>query len=132
MAREMKDSGVAWIGEIPVDWVLSKVSRFYRIQLGKMLQPTQKADDDTFERYLCAANVGQNRLKTDDIKQMWFSVQEKALYQISPGDLLVVEGGDVASSDIVSADLGEVYFQNSLHRVRSIDGYDVTFLAYCC
>ena len=119
-----------WIGKIPVDWVLSKVSHFYEIQLGKMLQPTQKTDNDTFERYLCAANVGQNTLKTDDIKQMWFSSQEKGLYNILPGDLLVVEGGDVASSDIVSADLGEIYFQNSLHRVRSINGFDVRFLRF--
>lgn len=130
MAREMKDSGIVWIGKIPVDWVLSKVSHFYEIQLGKMLQPTQKTDNDTFERYLCAANVGQNTLKTDDIKQMWFSSQEKGLYNILPGDLLVVEGGDVASSDIVSADLGEIYFQNSLHRVRSINGFDVRFLRF--
>lgn len=130
MAREMKDSGAVWIGKIPVDWVLSKVSHFYEIQLGKMLQPTQKTDNDTFERYLCAANVGQNTLKTDDIKQMWFSSQEKGLYNILPGDLLVVEGGDVASSDIVSADLGEIYFQNSLHRVRSINGFDVRFLRF--
>lgn len=130
MAREMKDSGIPWIGEMPVDWVLSKVSHFYEIQLGKMLQPTQKTDNDTFERYLCAANVGQNTLKTDDIKQMWFSSQEKGLYNILPGDLLVVEGGDVASSDIVSTDLGEIYFQNSLHRVRSINGFDVRFLRF--
>ncbi len=126
----MKDSGIPWIGEIPADWMLSKVSRFYKIQLGKMLQPTKKADDDTFEQYLCAANVGQNQLKTDAMKQMWFSPQEKELYKIYPGDLLVVEGGDVASSDIVSDDLGEVYFQNSLHCVRPISDYDVRFLRF--
>ncbi|MFG6350210.1 MAG: restriction endonuclease subunit S [Oscillospiraceae bacterium] len=128
--RKMKDSGIPWIGEIPADWMLSKVSRFYKIQLGKMLQPTKKADDDTFEQYLCAANVGQNQLKTDAMKQMWFSPQEKELYKIYPGDLLVVEGGDVASSDIVSDDLGEVYFQNSLHCVRPISDYDVRFLRF--
>ena len=25
--REMKDSGVEWIGEIPVDWKLNKIKR---------------------------------------------------------------------------------------------------------
>ena len=29
MAREMKDSGVAWIGEIPSDWKLSKIGSLY-------------------------------------------------------------------------------------------------------
>ena len=27
--REMKDSGVEWIGEIPKDWKLSKTKYFY-------------------------------------------------------------------------------------------------------
>ena len=27
--REMKDSGMEWIGEIPVDWELSKIGSVY-------------------------------------------------------------------------------------------------------
>ena len=34
MAREMKDSGVAWIGEIPVEWEIGKVKRFYKMTTG--------------------------------------------------------------------------------------------------
>ena len=29
MAREMKDSGVVWIGEIPVTWTLAKIGSLY-------------------------------------------------------------------------------------------------------
>ena len=35
--REMKDSGVQWIGEIPKTWSVSKVGMFYEVVLGKML-----------------------------------------------------------------------------------------------
>ena len=35
MAREMKDSGVEWIGEIPKDWELSKLKYFYEFEKGK-------------------------------------------------------------------------------------------------
>lgn len=31
MAREMKDSGVAWIGEIPADWEKNKIIRIFEI-----------------------------------------------------------------------------------------------------
>lgn len=36
MAREMKDSGVAWIGEIPADWKLSKIGSLYSQRIEKV------------------------------------------------------------------------------------------------
>ncbi len=123
-------SGIDWIGEIPEGWHVGKVSHFYNIQLGKMLQPNSSTSADTYEYYYCAANVGQNSLKYDPLKQMWFSPKEKEQYVVKVGDLLVVEGGDVASCDIVKKDLGNVYFQNALHRVRSRNKNDVRILRY--
>ena len=34
MPREMKDSGIEWIGEIPAEWTVCKVKRFYKLQTG--------------------------------------------------------------------------------------------------
>lgn len=132
MAREMKDSGVEWIGEIPREWGLAKVSYFYDIQLGKMLQPERNREDDTYENYLCAANVGGNHIKYEPLKQMWFSSAEKDAYEVKNGDLLVVEGGDVASCDVVAVEMNGVYLQNALHRVRakSKDKNDIRILKY--
>ena len=45
--REMKDSGVQWIGEIPKTWSVSKVGMFYEVVLGKMLQSEKK---DVYKR----------------------------------------------------------------------------------
>ena len=118
----MKDSGIEWIGEIPNNVNVSSVKNFYDITLGKMLQPKQESENDTLEYYFCAANLGNDCLKTNDLKQMWFSVKEKEKYSLKRGDLLVVEGGDVASSSIISTDVSNIYFQNSIHRVRPIHG----------
>lgn len=130
MAREMKDSGIAWIGEIPCGWKISKVNWFFDIQLGKMLQPNKETETDTYEDYLSAINLGGNKLKLDKIKQMWFSTAEKINLSIKKDDLLVVEGGDVASSDIVDIDLPNIYYQNSLHRVRAIREHDIRIIRY--
>lgn len=130
MARNMKDSGIEWIGEIPEGWKISKVSYFYNIQLGKMLQPQQKSATDTEEKYLCAANVGKNRLSLASVKSMWFSPSEKDLFGLKQGDLLVVEGGDVASCAILNISDQNLYFQNALHRVRPIHGERNDFLRY--
>lgn len=128
--REMKDSRVLWIGEIPADWEIGRVSFFFEAQLGKMLQPRKATDLDTFEYYLCAANLGKNELKLEPLKQMWFSPSEKCAYEVKKGDLMVVEGGDVASCAIIDTDIDTLYFQNSLHRVRPLSGFDVRILKY--
>lgn len=130
MARKMKDSGIEWIGEIPEGWEISKVSYFYEIQLGKMLQPQKKYETDTEEKYLCAANVGKNSLSLDALKTMWFSQAEKHQFDLKEGDLLVVEGGDVASCAIIETPVRNLYFQNALHRVRPLHNESVAFLRY--
>ncbi len=127
---EFVPSGVDWIGDIPKGWKVGKVSYFYSVCLGKMLQPNSSSVEDTYENYYCAANVGQNNIKYEPLKQMWFSPTEKKQYEVKVGDLLVVEGGDVASCDIVKKDMGNVYFQNALHRVRSRHFDDVRILRY--
>ena len=34
MSREMKDSGISWIGEIPSDWRIGHLKRLARIKTG--------------------------------------------------------------------------------------------------
>ena len=130
MARKMKDSGIEWIGEIPEGWEVSKVSYFYEVQLGKMLQPQKKSETDTEEKYLCAANVGKNSLSLDTLKTMWFSQTEKHQFDLKEGDLLVVEGGDVASCAVIETPVRNLFFQNALHRVRPLHNESVAFLRY--
>lgn len=127
---KFKDSGIDWIGEIPEGWNIGKVSRYFSVRLGKMLQPNPKIDSDSYEYYMCAANVGQNTIKYEPLRQMWFSETEKKMYEVKRGDLLVVEGGDVASSDIVKDDVANLYFQNALHRVRPRRDDDIRILHY--
>ena len=43
MAREMKDSGIEWIGEIPREWGISKVKYFYDCYDGKRV-PVDSAE----------------------------------------------------------------------------------------
>ena len=39
MAREMKDSGIEWIGEIPREWTKDKVIRLFR-EIGSGTTPS--------------------------------------------------------------------------------------------
>ena len=42
MSREMKDSGVEWVGEIPKDWEVSKIKRIARIYTGNSIKDNEK------------------------------------------------------------------------------------------
>lgn len=130
MTGKMKLSGVAWIGDIPEGWEMSRVKYHYEISLGKMLQPLPLALTDTLEYYMCSANITWNGISLTPLKQMWFNASEKAQYKLRKGDLLVTEGGDVAVSCIWNGEVEDCYLQNAAHRVRQIGAADNRFLYY--
>lgn len=127
---ELKDSGVEWIGKIPVGWSVSKIGRCYTITLGKMLAPTQKEEGETLENYLCAVNIKWEGVNTDIQKQMWLSVSDKQQYKLYNGDLLIMEGGMAGTACIYRNELSPCYFQNSILRCQSKNGFDNRFLYY--
>ena len=128
--REMKDSGIEWIGEIPKDWSLGRIKYYSEVTLGKMLQNESKGKFDTNEYYLCAANIGNFTLNLNSIKKMWFSKAEKNKLNLSKGDLLVIEGGDVGSCVYLEKDLPNIYFQNSINRIKSNYKLDIRLIKY--
>ena len=126
----LKPSGIEWIGNIPDDWEVTKISRLYSIQLGKMLQPEKKSSGDTYEPDICAANLSSGTFRLDEVKYMWISEPEKDIYRLKRDDLLVTEGGDVGISSIWKDDISPCYFQNALHRVVPKKGSSNRFLHY--
>ncbi|POA62820.1 restriction endonuclease subunit S [Pseudomonas sp. GW531-T4] len=125
-----KDSGVEWLGVVPDHWAVTLLKRGYEVVLGKMLQPEARRDGDEFLPYLRAANIQLSGVDTVDVKRMWFGAEEKKSLLLRRGDLLVSEGGDVGRSAIWEFDEEECYFQNSINRIRSIDGNNTRFLYF--
>ena len=131
MAREMKDSGIEWFSQIPLDWKVSRVGLHFDIILGKMLCQSKLTEDYTLEPYFCAANVHFDGVSNDGLKQMWFSTTEKEQYLVQKGDLLVVEGGAGAGgSAIVVSVKKPTYIQNSIMIVRSKKTSKNVYLRY--
>lgn len=130
--RKMKDSGIEWFSKVPEEWAVSRIGLHYDIILGKMLCSVQPSEDYTLERYFCAANVHFDGISdVDTLKEMWFSSQEKQLYQVQNGDLLVVEGGAGAGgSAIVNGFTGTAFIQNSIMIVRAKNNRDNRYLRY--
>lgn len=124
-------TGNTWFAELPVEMGISRIGRHFNVTLGKMLCPKQRDEDDTLEQYYCAADVHFDGINYTDLKQMWFSTQEKKVYAVENGDLLIVEGGAGAGgSYIVSNQTVPTYIQNSILRIRGSKTGSVRYLRY--
>lgn len=134
MMRKMKDSGIAWIGEIPEECDIMRTSRAYSSVLGKMVCSSPATPADEKLSYICAKDVHFDNVDFSDLKMMWFSPKEQELYSLAAGDLLVVEGGAGAGGAATipsGTDVHGICFQNSLHRIRATsDAYDTRYLMY--
>jgi type I restriction enzyme S subunit len=113
---EYKDSGIDWIGEIPINWSIKKLKFFSRIVLGKMLTNEDKGGY-FYKPYLRAQNINWFNVNSEDIKKMWFSENELSQYRIKKDDLLVSEGGEVGRTCMWNNEIDECYIQNSVHKV---------------
>ena len=123
----MKDSGVEWIGEVPEGWDTCALKKKAKVILGKMLSnnPTNKY------KYICAKDVHYGEIDTSDLKEMSFTHEERQLYEVKKGDMLIVEGGAGAGGcAIVKEDLKNIYIQNSIMIVRGTENLLNDYLCF--
>lgn len=113
---KMKESGIAWIGEIPEGWKISPLNYIGRIILGKMLCSVDK-NNMSKKPYLKSKNVGWISPVLNNVEEMWFTNAELKKYRIEKGDMLISEGGEVGKSFLWNDELPECYIQNSVHKI---------------
>jgi type I restriction enzyme S subunit len=114
----MKPSGIEWLGDVPVHWVVSALGYRYEVQLGRMLN-AERSDGDHLKPYLRVYDVQWGKITVNDLPLMDFPPDAQIRYRLQPGDLLVNEGGSyVGRSAIWRGELEECYYQKALHRLR--------------
>lgn len=130
-AASLRDSGVAWLGEVPTHWRVSRLSRWFQITLGKMLDEAKFASTvgDVLP-YVRASNIKAERLDLLNVKAMPFTASEQAKFSLRAGDLVVVEGGSIGVNAPILDDMEGWGFQKTVNRVRSRNGDLTRFLGY--
>lgn len=101
----------------PMNWPIMKLGEVCDPQLGKAISKEAKLCLDP-SKYLRNANVQWRKIVLHDLKEMDFKDSEKEKLSLSDGDVLATEGGDVGRCAIWKHGNQEIYFQNSLHRIR--------------
>lgn len=115
---EMKDSGIEWIGKIPVDWSIHKLCWDYSAMLGKMLD-VKRITGQHLHPYIKNADVEWGNINIDSLDEMDFEEDEIERYSVLSGDLMICEGGEIGKCAIVPDIFPKgIYYQKALHRVR--------------
>jgi type I restriction enzyme S subunit len=125
-----------WSSNLPDDWKTLPIKRVGDVTLGKMLQSSPYGSDDVAMQYLRAANVqpdGVLHANDESLKKMWFTPSEAQTLDLLAGDVVVVEGGigGYGRSAVLTEDLKDVRFQNSINRIRPGPNMDGRFINYC-
>lgn len=93
--REMKDSGIEWIGEIPKEWRKTQLRHCATIKSGITLGKSYSKDTVLIERpYLRVANVQGGYVDLNDLATIQVTPDEDLKYRLHSGDVLMTEGGD--------------------------------------
>ena len=114
---KMKDSGVEWLGEVPEQWAVCKLSFRYSVELGKMLDE-KRITSTSLMPYLRNQDVQWDAVNTEALPEMDIYPDELLRYTVRAGDLLVCEGGDVGRAAIWRGENDVIGYQKALHRLR--------------
>ncbi len=126
----MKDSGIEWLGKIPMHWDVRPINSLYNVALGKMLD-LKRVTGHHLAKYLRNQDVQWDRINVEDLPEMDFEADERARFILCPGDLLICEGGEPGRAAIWNGELEEYFFQKAIHRLRPLDAAQVPrFLFY--
>lgn len=117
----LKDSGIPWLGETPEHWELGRLKDVAVVQTGLTLGKDYKATPTESYPYLRVANVQMDRLDLRELKKVSVPESDAKRSRLSPGDVLMTEGGDIdklGRGCIWSGEASDCLHQNHIFAVR--------------
>jgi type I restriction enzyme, S subunit len=114
---------------LPSNWKWVRFDSVSNTRLGKMLDKAKNKGE--LRPYLRNTNVQWFNFEIDDIKSMRFEEHELDEYRVTPGDLVICEGGDPGRCAVWQGDVEDMFIQKALHRARPWLGISPFFLQFC-
>jgi len=104
--------------DLLIPWPRVSLGDLFEIQQGKALNSRTNGSGPR-KPFLRTANILWIRIDLSHVDEMPFSPEEMKRLQLSSGDLLVCEGGDIGRTAIWRGELSECAHQNHVHRLRA-------------
>ena len=93
-AAPMKDSGVAWLGEVPGHWAVRPIAKASTKITNGFVGPTRDILVETGTPYIQATHIKNGRINFDNeyfVRQEWSNAHSKSV--LCSGDVLIVQTG---------------------------------------
>jgi type I restriction enzyme S subunit len=117
----LQDSGITWIGKIPVDWEVTRLKFIAEIRGGLTLGKNYGSKELVEFPYLRVANVQDGHIDLSDVATVLVPRAEAESCLLQSGDVLMNEGGDADKLGRGSIWYGEItpcLHQNHVFAVR--------------
>jgi type I restriction enzyme, S subunit len=119
----MKDSGVAWLGQVPGHWEIKKLKLVADLQTGLTLGQKYDSRQTIRRPYLRVANVQDGYLDLADVIEIDIPAEKAVRHELKPGDVLMTEGGDfdkLGRGYVWEGQISQCLHQNHIFVVRPI------------
>lgn len=117
--RAIEDFKAEELPELPPTWIRVPLAAVSESVLGKMLDKEKNRGEP--HRYLRNIDVRWREFSLDNLQEMRFELGEEERYGLTPGDVLVCEGGEPGRAAVWRHEGSDIRFQKALHRVRCAD-----------
>lgn len=117
----MKDSGVEWLGDVPREWVATRLKFVATVQTGIAKGKDNSGKSTVKVPYLRVANVQDGYLDLNEVSLIEIPVDDLARYSLKRGDVLMNEGGDydkLGRGHVWYGEIAPCIHQNHVFAVR--------------
>ena len=114
---------------LPSSWKWARFDSVSNTRLGKMLDKAKNKGE--LRPYLRNTNVQWFNFEIGDLKNMRFEEHELDEYRVTPGDLVICEGGEPGRCAVWEGEVEDMFIQKALHRARPWLGISPFFLQSC-
>ena len=109
-------------------WSVRPLCEVADFVLGKMLDQAKNRGEPL--PYLANINVRWGSFDLTDLREMRFGSHEIERYSLRSGDIVMCEGGEPGRCALWKDQIENMMIQKALHRIRSRQGLNNTFLYY--
>lgn len=117
----MKDSGIPWLGDVPVHWQMTRLKFVASVQTGIAKGKDTAGKETISVPYLRVANVQDGFLSLGEIAAIDIEPEQLDRYRLVSGDVLMNEGGDfdkLGRGAVWNGQIADCIHQNHVFAVR--------------